>query len=354
MPGNGAAIPAGPPANPQEAWYDRFLVRLGLKGRDTFRTDLEDVLAGTVENANFSPYERAMLQNVLGLHRLRVQDVMVPRADIVAVAAEVTLGELLRLFRTAGHSRLPVYGETLDDPKGMVHIRDFMDFLVARAESGTRRRRVKDVTVPSLGNIDLSMTLKDAKILRPVIFAPPSMPVMDLLARMQTTRTHMALVIDEYGGTDGLVSIEDLVETVVGDIEDEHDEASAHRIVRDGDTFVADARIDLDEASEVIGAALAGEDMADDVDTLGGLVVTIAGRVPTRGELIAGPHGLEFEVLDADPRRLKRVRIHRREVTPGAPAADEPSPEPPQIPPPAVAPEAVSPARAEGEGRPAA
>ncbi len=312
--GNGAAVPA----SLQEPWYERLLVRLGLRPRDTFRTDLEDVLAGTVENPNFSPHERAMLKNVLGLHRLRVQDVMVPRADIVAVASEVSLGELLRLFRTAGHSRLPVYGETLDDPKGMVHIRDFMDFLVARAESGTRRRRVKDVSVPSLGNIDLSMTLKDAKILRPVIFAPPSMPAMDLLLRMQTTRTHMALVIDEYGGTDGLVSIEDLVETVVGDIEDEHDEASTQMITPEGDTFVADARVDLDEASEALGVPLASDDMAEDIDTLGGLVVTLAGRVPTRGELIAGPEGLEFEVLDADPRRLKRVRIHRREVEPPA------------------------------------
>ncbi|KAA2236814.1 hemolysin family protein [Salinarimonas soli] len=336
--GNGAAPPAGPP----EAWYERLLTLVGLKPKDTFRTDLEDVLASTVENPNFSPHERAMLKNVLGLHRVRVQDVMVPRADILAVASDVTLGDLLRIFRTAGHSRLPVYGETLDDPKGMIHIRDFMDYLVTRAESGTRRRRVKDVTVPSLGNIDLTMTLAAAKILRPVIFVPPSMPAMDLLARMQTTRTHMALVIDEYGGTDGLVSIEDLVETVVGDIEDEHDEASAQMIVREGDTFVADARADLDEASAALGVSLVGDEMADDVDTLGGLVVTIAGRVPTRGELISGPEGLEFEVLDADPRRLKRVRIHRREVAPrdeeatradAAPARAEPPPPEPAPPP---------------------
>ncbi len=370
--GSGSAAPA----SPIEAWSSWLLSRLGLKPKDTFRTDLEDVLASTVENPNFSPHERAMLKNVLGLHRLRVQDVMVPRADIVAVASEVTLGELLRLFRTAGHSRLPVYGETLDDPKGMVHIRDFMDFLVARAEAGTRRRRVKDTTVPTLSNIDLSMTLKDAKILRPVIFAPPSMPAMDLLLRMQTTRTHMALVIDEYGGTDGLVSIEDLVETVVGDIEDEHDEATTQMITPEGDTFVADARVDLDEASEALGVPLASDDMAEDIDTLGGLVVTLAGRVPTRGELIAGPEGLEFEVLDADPRRLKRVRIHRREVEPPAdeaaraeasaraeadraetdridaavieavaPPPDEPAPD---------IPEAPHPPAADGAGRPAA
>jgi CBS domain containing-hemolysin-like protein len=324
-----------PPASPPESWYDKLLVRLGLKPKDTFRTDLEDVLASTVENPNFSPHERAMLKNVLGLHRLRVHDVMVPRADILAVASDVTLGDLLRIFRTAGHSRLPVYGETLDDPKGMIHIRDFMDFLVSRAESGSRRRRVKDVTVPSLSNIDLSMTLAAAKILRPVIFVPPSMPAMDLLVRMQATRTHMALVIDEYGGTDGLVSIEDLVETVVGDIEDEHDEATTQLIARDGDTYVADARADLDEASETIGVRLANDDIAEDIDTLGGLVVMLAGRVPTRGELIAGPGDLEFEVLDADPRRLKRVRIHRRELAPATeePARPAPTPAEPQRPP---------------------
>jgi len=338
--GNGSALPE----SPRETWYDRLLQVLGLRSKDNIRTDLEDVLAGAAEDPNFSPYERAMLKNVLGFHRVKVHDVMVPRADIVAVSSDTTLGELLRIFRTAGHSRLPVYGETLDDPKGMVHIRDFLDFLVARAENGTRRRRVKDVTVPSLSNIDLSMTLANAKVLRPVLFAPPSMPAVDLLVRMQATRTHMALVIDEYGGTDGLVSIEDLVETVVGDIEDEHDEAAARMIVREGDGFVADARIGLDEASEAIGVALALTDLSEEVETLGGLVATLAGRVPTRGELIAGPNDLEFEVLDADPRRLKRVRIsHQRapapdpapRVRPAPPAPDGASPpQPAPLPPP--------------------
>ena len=326
--GNGGAVP-----DPREPWYERLLHRFGLRSRDSIRTDLEDVLAGTVENPSFSPQERTMLKNVLGFHRIRVQDVMVPRADIVAVAADTPLGELLRVFRTAGHSRLPVYGETLDDPRGMVHIRDFLDFLVARAETGSgRRRRTRGSPAapdprgspadpnsspnPSLGNIDLSMTLATAKILRPVLFAPPSMPAVDLLVRMQTTRTHMALVIDEYGGTDGLVSIEDLVEMVVGDIEDEHDEAAVRMIVGEGGTFVADARAPLEEVSEAIGVDLALDDMAEEIDTLGGLIVTLAGRVPARSELIAGPESLEFEILDADPRRLKRVRIHRRETGP--------------------------------------
>ncbi|HEX2725628.1 MAG TPA: hemolysin family protein [Beijerinckiaceae bacterium] len=310
--------PAGDPGAARERWYERLLHRLHLKSRESIRDDLEDALADTEEDPDFSPKERTMLKNVLGLHRIRVDDVMVPRADIIAVASDTSLGELLGVFRTAGHSRLPVYGETLDDPKGMVHIRDFVEFVAARAEganAGTPEVRREVDGTPSLGGVDLSVTLATAKILRPVLYAPPSMPAIDLLVRMQATRTHIALVIDEYGGTDGLVSIEDLVEIVVGDIEDEHDDAVARMIVSaDDKTFIADGRASLEEVSETLGIDLAGDDMAEEIDTLGGLIGTLAGRVPSRGELVAGPNGLEFEVLDADPRRLKRVRIHRRET----------------------------------------
>ncbi|MGF9759941.1 hemolysin family protein [Microvirga sp. 0TCS3.31] len=317
----------------RDHWYDRVLTRLGLKPRESIRHDLEDVLAETVEDTDFSPQERAMLKNVLSFHRIRVEDVMVPRADIVAVAAETNLGELLNLFRTAGHSRLPVYGETLDDPKGMVHIRDFLDFIAMRADGGASEAGAGDATSPpSLGQIDLSMTLASANILRPVLFVPRSMPAIDLLVRMQATRTHMALVIDEYGGTDGLVSIEDLVEMVVGDIEDEHDEDATLTIVAAADgTYIADARASLDEVKETLGVDLTEEEGAEDIDTIGGFIVTLAGRVPSRSEVIVGPAGLEFEVLDADPRRVKRLRIHRRtvastevEITEGQPAAPRP------------------------------
>ena len=298
----------------REGWLERIRDLFHLRSRDSFRNDLEDALAETAQG--FSPQERAMLQNVLGFHRIRVEDVMVPRADIVAVPADTTLGDLLGLFRTAGHSRLPVYGETLDDPRGMVHIRDFLDYLAARSEAGggSRRRRTKDGKPPSLGEVDLSITLASAKILRPVLYVPRSMPAVDLLVRMQATRTHMALVIDEYGGTDGLVSIEDIVESVVGDIEDEHDEAEAGLIQQgEGDAILVNARASLEEVSKALGVNIAAGDMAEEVDTVGGLIVTLAGRVPSRGELIAGPDSLEFEVLDADPRRVKRLRIHRRE-----------------------------------------
>ena len=336
----------------RDPWYERLLRLLHLKPRESIRDDLEDALAESTVDADFSPQERAMLKNVLGLHRLRVDDVMVPRADIIAVSADITIGDLLSLFRTAGHSRLPVYGETLDDPKGMVHIRDFLDFIAARAETGRpRRRRRKQAgqaeeaalppkPAPGLGDVDLSLTLASAKILRPVLFAPPSMPAVDLLVRMQATRTHMALVIDEYGGTDGLVSIEDLVERVVGDIEDEHDVDPTRMIQRsDQGAFIADARASLEEVSEALKIDLASGAVAEEIDTLGGLISILAGRVPSRGELIAGPNGLEFEILDADPRRLKRILIHQREGSePGtvqtSGAAPELPPPPKLLPPP--------------------
>ncbi|RDI62193.1 hemolysin family protein [Microvirga subterranea] len=307
------ARPSSDPEGLRDHWYDRVLTLLGFKPRESVRTGLEDALAEAVEDADFSPQERAMLKNVLGFHRIRVEDAMVPRADIVAVSADTTLGDLLKLFRTAGHSRLPVYGETLDDPKGMIHIRDFLDFIAMSAGASVS----PDTPVPSLGQVDLSMTLASANILRPVLFVPRSMPAIDLLVRMQATRTHMALVIDEYGGTDGLVSIEDLVEMVVGDIEDEHDDDVELTIVRSADdTFIADARASLDEVKESLGVDLTDEDSAEDIDTLGGFIVTLAGRVPSRNELIIGPSNLEFEVLDADPRRVKRLRIYRRNVAP--------------------------------------
>ena len=318
----------------REPWYDRLLQALHLKPRESLRGEIEDALAEPDSSENgFSPVERAMLKNVLGLHKVRVDDVMIPRADIVAVSSATSLGDLLGVFRTAGHSRLPIYDETLDNPRGMVHIRDFVDHIAARAETAPRRtapahadeaergprsRRspVRALRTLNLGNVDLSASLASTKILRPVLFVPPSMPAIDLLARMQATRTHMALVIDEYGGTDGLISIEDLIEMVVGEIEDEHDVAEGQLVQRvDGEpeVFLADARAPLAEVSEATGVDLVAAvgEMAEEIDTLGGMVVTLAGRVPVRGELIEGPGELAFEVLEADPRRLKRLRVQR-------------------------------------------
>jgi CBS domain containing-hemolysin-like protein len=353
----------------REPWYDRLLQALHLKPRDSLREGLEEALAEPdAGESGLTPLERIMLKNVLGLHKVRVDDVMIPRADIVAVSNDTSLGDLLKLFRTAGHSRLPVYGETLDDPRGMVHIRDLVDHIAAKAEPARRTAapsaakpaativdgesevgsapRVRRPThrIPrglDLGKVDLTPTLAAARIQRPVLFVPPSMPAIDLLVRMQATRTHMALVIDEYGGTDGLISIEDLIEVVVGDIEDEHDVAEDKHVQRvdgEGEVFVADARTPLAEVSEATGVDLVAAvgEMAEEIDTLGGMIVTLAGRVPSRGELIAGPGDLEFEVLDADPRRLKRLRFHKGAARIGAVV-------PLALPPPANAPIAETP-----------
>ncbi|MGL4239581.1 MAG: hemolysin family protein [Beijerinckiaceae bacterium] len=300
-----------------EGWLARLRTALGFKSTASIRDDIEDALEAKGQGGDFTPQERAMLRNILSIRSVRVADVMIPRADIVAVPSDISLQDLLRVFRTKGHSRLPAYGETLDDPKGMVHIRDFLDFLSTRAETVPQKRRKGAAGASiNLGLVDLSTELGATKLLRPVLYAPPSMPAMDLLVRMQATRTHMALVVDEYGGTDGLVSIEDLVEMIVGDIEDEHDDAGRALIERDetaGDgRFVAEAKAALEDVGRALGVDFADEPAAADVDTIGGLIVTLAQRVPSRGELIGGPLDLEFEVLDADPRRIKRVRIYRK------------------------------------------
>ncbi|TDR87157.1 hemolysin family protein [Enterovirga rhinocerotis] len=316
-----------PQESHRESWLERVIGRFSGRAHSA-RDDLEEVLSEAAEAGDLSPRERLMLKNVLAFHRVRVSDVMVPRADIVAVPAETTLGGVLALFRTAGHSRLPAYGETLDEPLGMVHIRDFLDHLAAGGTgASTEDAAADDSPRQNLAGIDLGASLAAANILRPVLFVPRSMPAIDLLARMQASRTHMALVIDEYGGTDGLVSIEDLVEMVVGDIEDEHDETEHMIVAEEAGTFLADARASIEEVSEALGEDLGLAAAHDEVDTLGGLIVTSVGRVPSRGELIAGPDGMEFEVLDADPRRLKRVRIHRRKPEDSAEGSRPSSPD---------------------------
>jgi len=298
-----------------ESLIDRIKTAFGLRSQPSIREDLADALEGdgNDQDSGFSPEERALLKNILSLRGKRVDDVMVPRADIVAVPLDIPLSDLLTTFQTAGHSRLPVYGETLDDPRGMVHIRDFVAWIASRAAIAARKSR-KSKTEPqlALGGIELNTPLGSVKALvRNVLFVPASMPAMDLLAKMQTTRTQLALVIDEYGGTDGLVSMEDIVEIVLGDIEDEHDEDEAQTIVPTGPgVFTADARTDLEDVSRVIGVNVDFDEIEADVDTLGGWLVTLAGRVPVRGEIVPGPGEIEFEILDADPRKVKRVRIH--------------------------------------------
>ena len=318
---------ASEPSSPRPGLLDRLRNLLGF-GAASIRDDIEDALEDAGTTTDFSPQERAMLKNVLNLHDLRVADVMVPRADIISVPIEASLADVLTVFRTAGHSRLPVHAGSLDDPRGMVHIRDFVNHIAALAETASvpRRRRAPSgegaadapggadiARVATNGGIDLTQPLAGAEILRPVLYAPPSMPALDLLVKMQATRTHMALVIDEYGGTDGLASIEDIVEMIVGDIEDEHDEIEAPEITTLADgAFIVDARASLEDVRKALDEDLAEMGEAEEVDTLGGLITAFLGRVPARGEIVAPNERLEIEVLDADPRRVKRLRINRR------------------------------------------
>jgi CBS domain containing-hemolysin-like protein len=289
-----------------EGWLDKLKAAVGLRGSSSIREDIVGALASGTDDAGFSPEERAMLTNILSLREVRVDDIMIPRADIDAVDIGISLGQLLLAFQKSGHSRMPVHRETLDDPVGLVHIKDLMTHI-------TRLAAVGEAAEVDLRHVDLGGTLEASDLVRNILFVPPSMPVTALLASMQASRMQLALVIDEYGGTDGLVSLEDVIEVVVGDIEDEHDDDEAPMIVPEGEgTFLADARADLDDVSATVGADLSGGEAAEDVDTVGGLVVSLLGRVPVRGELVSAPGGYEFEILDADPRRIKRLRIREK------------------------------------------
>jgi magnesium and cobalt transporter len=276
-----------------------------LRGENPSSAAMRESLEEVIEESDrkepaLSLQERVMLSNLLSFGELKVSDVMLPRAQIVAADEDTPLAELMSLFREAKHSRLPVYRENLDDPTGLVHVKDVLTLLE-----------------PNGANDYRLTSAKIARIRRPILFVPPSMRALDLLLKMQASHTHLALVIDEYGGTDGLVSIEDIIEEIVGDIADEHDE-EAPALKRDEDGFVADARVELKDFESETGVDLATSEADEGVDSLGGLVASLVGRVPQRGEIIAHPSGYEFEVLEADPRRIKRLRIRRGEAHPPA------------------------------------
>jgi len=234
---------------------------------------------------------------------LRVGDVMTPRADIVAVEIASPFEDVLARFLEAEHSRMPIYRETLDDPVGQVHVKDVFKMLV-------------DEKLRPAANEPVLRRLR-----REVLYVPGSMRAADLLVKMQASRIHMAMVIDEYGGADGLVTLEDLVEAVVGEIDDEHDEAAGAWVTaRGGDVWEAAGRAPLGDLEHALGASLAPPDLEEDIDTIAGLVSALAGRLPQRGEVIQHPDGFEFEIIDADPRRVKQVRV-RRVAPPAAPEA---------------------------------
>ena len=268
-------------------------------GEDSVRNALEELIEEREEaEVPIDEDERILLANILELRGRTIHDVMVPRAKIASVSRDSSLSELIDLLTKESHSRLPVYGETLDDVAGMVHIKDVLAW------------RGRD------GDFSLS------KIQRKILFVSPSMQVLELLLEMRAERSHMALVVDEFGGVDGLVTIEDLVEEIVGEIEDEHDLDDNPKIISHPDgSFTADARVTIGTLEEMTDTEVTGGD-TEDIDTLGGLVFSIAGRVPVRGELLHHSSGVEFEVLDADHRRIKFLRVLKPEPSRGRQKGD--------------------------------
>ena len=268
-----------------------WLRHLGAKrnGGESLRHSLEELIQNHGdEDLPIDPEERTMFVNLLKFSDLRIDDVMVPRADIIAADETTSISEVIGTMGEAGHSRLPVFRESLDNVIGMVHVRDLLQYWGA----------------------DQPGVLSD--VVRPLLYVPPSMRVRDLLLQMRATHIHMAMVVDEYGGTDGLATIEDLVEEIVGEIQDEHDTDERPALVdKPGGVVEADARTAVEDLEKRVGFDLLPGDDDEDIDTLGGLVFSLAGRVPTRGELIVHPTGLQFEIIDADPRRIKRLRIQQ-------------------------------------------
>ena len=302
-------------ADPQSSSDQDFGSRLWRGLRDLInRAGAEPSLRASLEEAidersgepddrdDLSAVERTMLKNLLHFGEHDVDDVAVPRADIIAFDCEDSFAELVALFREAGHSRMPVFRGSLDQVIGMIHVKDVYAVIA----------ETFDDTVSSAPFADF----KVETLLRPVLYVPSSMRVLDLLARMRAGRTHMAIVVDEFGGTDGLVTIEDLVEEIVGDIEDEHDDTHAQLLQEiGGGVYEADARLDLTELAETTGHDFANDEIGEDVDTLGGMVFMLAGKVPAVGETIAHPDGWRFEVIDGDPRMVRRVRLYPPSAT---------------------------------------
>lgn len=284
--------------NRRSLWRDMWrLIRRPRGGEASLRDALEELADRHEEDAApIDPTERLILENTLRLRGLTVEDVMVPRADIAAVEVGMPLLDVVRRIGETHHSRMPVFEGDLDHTIGLVHVKDVL---------------------PAVAGDDEAPPLRS--LLRPAMIVAPSMRVLDLLLRMRLERTHMALVVDEFGGIDGLVTIEDLVEQIVGEIEDEHDVAEDITLERRSDgTLIANARVFVEDFEAEIGEVLTAEER-ENIDTLGGLVFNLVGRVPGRGEIVVHPSGIEFEILEGDPRRLKRLRV--RNLPPEPPAA---------------------------------
>ena len=276
-------------------WRGMRHLIFGEESEPTLREEIEEAIDEAEESrpvaGDLSPTERQMLRNLLHFGEQTAGEIAVTRGDIIAVASDISFDELVRAFADAGHSRLPVYGESLDEVVGMVHIKDVF-----------------------IANVDAAKDRSMAALMREPLFVPESMGVIELLARMRAQRTHLAIVVDEFGGTEGLVTIEDVVEEIVGEIEDEHDEAEAGMLTMlDDGLWEADARVELEELADAVDPRLSSDE--DEVDTLGGLIFLLAGHIPAKGECITHPSGWKLEAVDSDPRRIIRVRLHAPEAT---------------------------------------
>jgi len=275
-------------------WRGMRHLIFGDDSEPTLRAEIEEAIDEAEESGpvagDLSPAERQMLRNLLHFGEQTAGDICVTRGDIISVPSNISFDDLVRAFADAGHSRLPVYGESLDSVIGMVHIKDVF-----------------------VANVDPSRDRSMKSLMRDPLFVPESMGVIELLARMRAQRVHLAIVVDEFGGTEGLVTIEDVVEEIVGEIEDEHDEAERGMLTMlDEGLWEADARLELEELAEAVDARLSSVD--DEVDTLGGLVFLLAGHIPSKGECVTHPSGWKLEAIDSDPRKIIRVRLHAPET----------------------------------------
>jgi CBS domain containing-hemolysin-like protein len=252
------------------------------------KISLKDIVKDHIDNEReFSIEEKEMLTNIIGFGKSRVEDSMVPRADIISADINTPAEEIIKLFSECNHSRIAIYRENLDDPVGMLHIKDFVGAL--------SEKNIEEITIEPL--------VKD------LLFVPPSMKSRELLLKMQVSRVHMALVVDEYGGTDGLLTIENLIEEIVGEIEDEHSDAEVHKINIYENFIDIPARATIQEVEEILGFELLSDDIDEEIDTIGGLVFLLAGRIPQRGELITHPKDFEIEIREVDQRKIINVRF---------------------------------------------
>ena len=276
-------------------YYDKILKFIQLnheKAKDILtkkeKISLKDIVKDHIDNEReFSIEEREMLTNIIGFGKSRVEDSMVPRADIISADINTPAEEIIKLFSECNHSRIAIYRENLDDPVGMLHIKDFVGAL--------SEKNIEEITIEPL--------VKD------LLFVPPSMKSRELLLKMQVSRVHMALVVDEYGGTDGLLTIENLIEEIVGEIEDEHSDSEVHKINIYENFIDIPARATIQEAEEILGFELLSDDIDEEIDTIGGLVFLLAGRIPQRGELITHPKDFEIEIREVDQRKIINVRF---------------------------------------------